>query len=113
MWAITGQFGLSEVDRIFDEELAMGSLGFGGTGNVEMPIKRIDFFDASDPTDFPASVPDTPWCCRSNGIAVAPFLIVDEVAWQDHILSGFAGRRAVFWFFGISAWVPLKQYWVS
>ena len=113
LWLITALIGLPDVDQTFDRELAMGSVGFGGPGNVEMPVKRIDFFDAHDPSNFPSTIPDTPWRCRSNGIAVAPFVIIDEAAWQDHIMSGFAGRRAVFWFFGFSRWVPIKQYWVS
>ena len=113
MWAITAFFGLPSVDRRFDQDLAMGSVGWGGPSNVKMPVKRIDFFDAKDPSSLAASVPDTPWRCRSGGFAVAPFVIVDEAAWQNHILSGFAGKRLVLWFFGFTRWVPIKQYWVS
>lgn len=115
MWLLTALIGIPSVDRRFDEDLAMGSVGFGGPHNVPMPVKRVAFFDVSDldPSTLLRNAPDTPWRCRSNGFAVAPFVIIDEVAWQDHILSGFSGRRLVFWFFGFIRWVAIKQYWVS
>lgn len=113
MWLLTAMVGIPSVDRRFDEELAMGSTGWGGPGNVAMPVKRVAFFELSDPSNLVGKVPDTPWRCRSDGFAVAPFVILDEAAWQDHILSGFSGRRLIFWFFGFSRWYPIRQYWVS
>ena len=113
LWSMTALIGLPQVDDAFDRELAMGSIGFGGPSNVEMPVKRIEMFELSFPPSFPDYVPETPWTCRSRGVAVAPFVIIDEAAWQDHILSGFGGRRLVFWVFGYVSWTPLKKYWVS
>ena len=114
MWAITGLFGPASVDRHFDEEFAFGSTGFGGTGNDSVQLQRIELFDLDDPLGMPADLsPDARWRCRSRGFAIAPFLIIDEAAWHDHILSGFAGKRLVFWFFGFSRWMPLRTYWVS
>lgn len=113
LWAITALVGLPQVDHAFDRDLATGSVGFGDAGNVEIPVQRIDYFDLADPESLPAHVPETPWRCRSKGVAVAPFVIVDEAAWQDHLLSGFGGRRLVFWVFGYVRWIPLRKYWVS
>lgn len=113
LWLVTALVGLPDVDRDFDEELAMGSLGFGGEENQEVPVMRIDFIDFSDPENFPSVIPGAPWRCRSNGFAIAPFVIVDEAAWQDHALSGFAGRRVVIWAFGFVRWFPIQKYWVS
>ncbi len=113
LWAITAFYGLPSVDRRFDQDLAMGSVGWGGPSNVKMPVTRIEFLDARDPMSSSTGIPDTPWRCRSGGVAVAPFLIVDEAAWQTHILSGFAGKRLIVWVFGFTTWVPIKQYWVS
>ena len=112
-WLITALVGLPQIDRKFDEELATGSVGFGDPESIDIPVTRLDFFDPSDSTNLPSSVPDTPWRCRSRGIAIAPFLIIDEAAWQDHVLSGFAGKRLVFWFFGFSRWTPITHFWVS
>lgn len=113
LWGMTALVGLPQVDEAFDRDLAMGSVGFGGKANVAMPVERIEMFELTFPPSFPNHVPETPWRCRSRGVAVAPFVIVDEAAWQDHILSGFGGRRLVFWAFGYVRWRPLKIYWVS
>lgn len=113
LWTITALVGLPHVDHAFDRELATGSVGFGDADNRETPVQRIDFFDLADPGSLSSHIRETPWRCRSKGVAVAPFVIVDEAAWQDHLLSGFGGRRLVFWVFGYVRWIPLRRYWVS
>lgn len=123
LWLVTALFGVASVDRAvdraFDREFAEGSRGLG-PGSTPMPVIRIPFQRLPEPfhrlrdrRDVPFDVLRTPWRMRSPGLAVAPFLILDEAAWQSDALAGYGGRRVVFWFFGFSAWYPLKVYWVS
>ncbi|MCW1925289.1 hypothetical protein OKA05_22200 [Luteolibacter arcticus] len=113
LWSITALVGLPQVDQAFERELAMGSFEFADTGIAEVPVRRIEFFNISNPEDLEGRVSDQPWKCRSAGLAVAPFVIVDQAAWQQYPLSGFGGRRLVLWTFGYVRWRPLKKYWVS
>ena len=111
LWAFTAAVGIPQVDEAFDRELAVGSAGMGS--GAKMLVKRVPFFDSSEVDPHPESVRGVPWRCRSAGFAVAPFLIIDEVAWQQHALSGFGGMRLVFWYPGHTRWFVLKRYWVS
>lgn len=110
-WATTGFVGLPQIDRKFDEDLSIGSIGY--PHYQIKTVKRIPFFDAADPLQIPAVLYENPWRCRSRGFSIAPFIVIDEVAWQTDALSGFAGTRIVFWFFGRIHWVPLRKHWVS
>lgn len=112
LWLLTATVGRHAADTIFAREFSQGATGFGSTAKPTQ-VTRLPFQRLRDPRDFKPQFPAHPWRMRSRGIAVAPFLIVDEAAWQTHALSGFAGWRLVVWFFGYSAWLPLKTYWVS
>lgn len=113
LWALTSVVGLPQVDQAFDRQFAMGSVGFADGGANEVPVRRIEVFDMRNPEASANQLPDWPWRCRSTGVAIAPFVILDEAAWQVHALSGFGGRRLVFWAFGFVRWVPLRRCWVS
>ncbi len=116
LWAITALFGLPDVDHKFDLEFAVGTQGLGVNGKKPdiLPVMRIPFSTAlRDPRAMPPYVPDKPWRARSNGIAIAPFVVIDEVACQWGALAGLSAHRAVFWFFGYTEWARVKTYWVS
>jgi hypothetical protein len=116
LWTLTALFGLPDVDRKFDVDFAIGSQGFGVAGKRQevVPVMRIPFSTSlRNPEVTPDYVPDKPWRARSAGLAIAPFLVIDEVAAQTHVLAGLSGHRLVFWFFGFSRWILIKTYWVS
>jgi len=115
-WAVTALFGLPDVDRKFDLEFAVGTQGLGVAGKrlEVMPVMRIPFTTSlRDPKTMPSYVPDKPWRARSGGFAVAPFIVIDEVACQWGSLAGLSAHRVVFWFFGYSEWARIKTYWLS
>ena len=116
LWILTGLIGLPSVDRAFDREFAVGS-SVDRHGTKSAPVTRVPFRSLPRPFETVPEVafnpPGRPWRMRSNGVAVAPFVIIDEAAWQVHPLSVFGGRRVVFWLFGFSTWHALKAYWVS
>ncbi len=116
LWAITTLFGLPDVDRKFDLEFAVGTQGLGVAGQrlEVLPVMRIPFSTSlRDPQAMPAYVPDKPWRSRSSGIAIAPFVVIDEVACQWGSLAGLSAHRVVFWFFGYTEWARIKTYWLS
>jgi hypothetical protein len=113
---MTALFGLPDVDRKFDVEFALGTehLGVAGRRPEWVPALRSPFRNSlREPGVTPSYVPDKPWRARSGGFAVAPFLVIDEIATQTGPLAGISGHRVAFWFFGFSIWTMLNAYWVS
>jgi hypothetical protein len=116
LWAVTALFGLPDVDRKFDLEFAVGTQGFAVERKRPdiIPVIRIPFSgQLRDPRAMPSYVPAKPWRSRSSGIAIAPFLVIDEVACQWGSLAGLSAHRIVFWFFRYTEWARIKTYWVS
>lgn len=111
MWIITATLGLPDVDRAFDREIAHGTLG--QDDGTAVPVTRVSFAPMREPDELRKDVPAGPWRCRSIGIPVAPFAIVDEAVFVTDELAAYSGRRIVFWFFGWTRWATLKLYWIS
>ena len=118
LWAVTALFGLPDIDRKFDVEFAIGTHGLAPPDREleVLSVIRIPFTTALRDLGSAGThvlVPDKPWRARSTGYAVAPFLVIDEVAFHTASLCGFSGHRLVFWFFGFSTCTELNCYWVS
>lgn len=115
LWFITGTWGRSDVNRRFDLEFSLGNSGLVGTNAVpqSQPITRLPYSSAMRNIDYSQPPTIDLWRARSTGIAIAPFVIIDEAAWVNGGLSGFAGRRVVFWCFGASRWLPRTVFWVA
>ena len=109
LWLLTAILGTRGADKAFDRDFARGTMGRWDSP-IQVDVIRIPFQRLLRPE---GDLPERPWRMRSRGIAIAPFLIVDEAAWYTHSLAGFAGWRLVIWFFGWTTWLPLKAYWVS
>jgi len=113
LWILTATWGISDVDRAFDREFAGGTTGFAENPK-EVQIQRIHSManvrNLMDPANkFPD---DTGFFrFRTRGVAIAPFLIVDEAATVFASLGGYGGRRLNLWFFGITKWWSMKMYW--
>jgi hypothetical protein len=111
LWVLTATWGIANVNRAFDREFATGLVDLG-TRSVD--IKRIDKManvrDLMDPAN---KFPDDTgrFRFRTHGIAIAPFLIVDEAATVFASMGGYGGRRLNLWFFGFTKWWSLKMYW--
>jgi hypothetical protein len=99
LWIITDLFGGRTIDRQFDQQFAFGYTTFGGSGGLH-PVARVPYSHQMRQAPIARSDNAPLWRARSNGFAIAPFLIVDEAAWIDGPLSGFSGVRLVIWFFG-------------
>ena len=111
LWILTAIVGLPSVNREFDKEFAKGSIGLG-PGTKPIQVERIPFVPMRNPDYLPLNLP-TRFRCRSRGIPIAPFIIIDEVSWQTNSLGGYSGKRVIFWLFCKSWWFPLSTYWVS
>lgn len=113
LWVITGIWGVADVDREFDREFAFGYADFS-EGTPAVAIQRIDKManvrDLMDPAN---KLPSNSrfFRFRTRGIAVAPFVVVDQVATVFASLGGFGGRRVNIWFFGFTKWWLVKGYW--
>lgn len=112
LWLLTATVGNHQVNRKFDEDFAFGTAGLGSTDRVR--IERIRNLDARDPTN-PRNEHLIPknglFRQRSWGVAIGPFLIVDEIATVYAPLGGFGGQRVNVWFFGFVLSVPVYSYW--
>jgi len=111
-WLLTWSLGLRAVDRDFDLQHQIGSRSLGDSGE-RVAVMRVPFRAMHTEQEVVGFDRSSPWRMRSSGWVLAPFLIVDEVAWQAHPLDGYAGRRIVVWFFGLSTWFPARTYWAS
>jgi hypothetical protein len=113
LWLLTATWGISDIDRAFDQEFAYGLTGMGDAPK-KVPIRRIEKMANVRILDDPANqFPDDIglFRYRTRGFAVAPFIIIDEAATVYATLGGFGGMRINFWFFGYTNWWPLKCYW--
>jgi hypothetical protein len=114
LWVLTATWGISDVDRAFDREFAVGTVGFAEDPTT-VPIQRIEQManmrDLMDPAN---NMPNDSglFRFRTRGVAIAPFVIVDEAATVFAFLGGYGGRRVNLWFFGVTKWWSLEKYWV-
>ena len=111
LWLVTATWGLIDIDRQFDREFSSG-FKISRTSKVA-PNIRVSNIDPRNPFEPKKVNPESFWRYRSRGIPIAPFIVIDDVAYQDAPLKGYGGRRLVFWFFGLSGSIPLAMYWTS
>jgi hypothetical protein len=112
LWILTAGVGNSRIDEAFDDQFRYGSDKMNSDEQVEIPrIKKLYVRDLLDPRNeslFPAS---GLFRYRSPGIAVAPFVVVDEIGTVFAPLGGIGGIRLSLWFFGATrSWV-VYPYW--
>ena len=115
LWLLTATWGERTVDRDFDAQYAMGYPGLAGPGSpsARVPIVRVANFAHHDLGNPACREPDFPWRCRSRGIPIAPFVIVDDAAYWNGSLAGISGYRVSLWFFGFSCSIWFYAFWVS
>lgn len=115
LWLLTATWGEHDVDCDFDRQLSVGDGGNSLGGDV-VPVPVVRIYELANAHDFQElenkkMVPPYPWRYRRHGVAVAPFIIIDEIAWITSGLGGESERRLIFWFFGYSKTHVLKAYW--
>ena len=112
LWILTGVVGNRKVDRAFDEQFRYGHDYMNSDERVEITrIRKLFVRDLQDPRNaglFPAN---ELFRYRGMGIAVAPFLIVDEIGTIFAPLGGVGGIRLNLWFFGEPKTLFLHPYW--
>ncbi len=115
LWLLTAIIGPVDIDSDFDKTLAFGS-GRGlyrANEKIEYePVYRIPFVPLRTWTDLEYG-PRHWYRCRTRGLPIAPFIIIDEASWQISGFSGWSGKGIIIWFFGLKYYFGLKQYWVS
>ena len=111
LWLLTATIGNHQIDRKFDEDFGFGTARLGSD---RVRIERIRNLDAHDPTNprNDSLIPENGlFRQRSWGVAIAPFVIVDEVATVFAPLGGFGGLRVNVWIFGCVRSFPVYPYW--
>lgn len=111
LWLLTMTIGTAQVDHRFDREFRVGYPSFS---DKSVPIERIDKFYVRDLMDSRNAqlIPSNGlFRYRSRGLAVAPFVIVDEVGTVFGGLAGLGALRINLWFFGYTKWWIAKGYW--
>lgn len=112
LWIITAVVGNSQIDRAFDAQFRYGYPKMDSDERVE--ITRIETFyvrDLQDPRNESLIPENGLFRYRGPGIAIAPFIVVDEVGTVFASLGGGGSIRLNLWFFGKNkAWV-VYSYW--
>lgn len=112
LWLITALIGLPCVNRSFDREHSEGYSTLGQTDPEAVTrISNLSNVEELLADGNEELIPQHPFRYRSRGLAVAPFVIIDEVAWITAPMGGGAGKRIVIWFFGFQYWRPIDWYW--
>ncbi|MBN8461171.1 MAG: hypothetical protein J0M04_25385 [Verrucomicrobia bacterium] len=112
LWLLTATIGNHQVNRKFDEDFGFGTVRPGSADRVRIVrIRNLDVRDPDNPRNDPLIPENGLFRQRSWGIAIAPFVIVDEVATVFAPLGGFGGLRVNVWFFGYVRSVPVYPYW--
>lgn len=104
--------GNFQSNRKFDRDLRYGATRLRSDEAVE--IERIEHFNVRDPFDprNESLIPENGFFrYRSWGVAIAPFVIIDEVGTVFAPLGGFGGLRVNLWFFGALISLPVYPYW--
>ncbi len=112
LWILTAVVGNSRIDRAFEEQNRYGYNKMGSDERVEIKrIKKLYVRDLLDPRN-ESLIPATGlFRYRSPGIAIAPFVVVDEIGTIFAPLGGIGGIRLSLWFFGATqSWV-VYPYW--
>ena len=113
LWLLTATLGNFQIDKKFDRDFAYGTGSMGSDESVE--IERIEHLyvrDLMDPRNRTLFLKNHGlFRYRSWGVAIAPFIVVDEIGTVFAPLGGFGGLRVNLWFFGAMASVPIYAYW--
>ena len=118
LWFLTATWGISDVDQTFDSQFKTGTAQAfvepDGSPAPQVEIQRIEnMANVTDLFDPANQLPEDPslFRYRTKGVAVAPFLVLDDAAVVWGPLQGFGGRRLNLWFFGFTRWWLVKAYW--
>lgn len=112
LWILTAVMGIPRVDRQFDEQFSHGYAQMDSDERVEITrIKKLYVRDLEDPKNEPLIPANGLFRYRSGGIAITPFLIVDEIGTVFAPQGGIGGIRLNFWFFGSSKTLAVYPYW--
>jgi hypothetical protein len=112
LWLLTVVFGNSSIDREFDAQLRYGHPNMNSDERVEITrIKNLYVRDLLDPRNESLIPSNGLFRYRSSGIAVAPFVVVDEIGTIFAPLGGIGGIRLNLWFFGPTKTWIVYSYW--
>lgn len=117
LWMLTSTVGEANVDSHFASQF----LGrFTGMPGPPSPIYRDYDFDIQGfrnqleiGTENEIGESGGFSYSRKRGIAIAPFIIVDEVEWSKAPMDCCGKKRLVFWFFGLTWDLTLELYWIA
>ncbi len=112
LWLLTATWGNLDVDKRFDHDFRHGFEG----GLLDRPteivrIRRFHVRDLFDPRNEALMPENLRFCYRSRGIAIAPFVIIDNIGTVYASLGGVGATRVNVWFFGCTKWWVIKAYW--
>ncbi len=115
LWILTATWGNHDVDCDFDRQYSVGD-GGNPLGGPVVPTPIVRIYELPNPKnlDDPKNkdaVPKFPWRFRSGAVAIAPFVIIDEIAFYRGGIEAHSWRRLTFWFFGYTRCKILKRYW--
>lgn len=112
LWIVTAVVGRSSIDRTFDERFRYGYPEMNSDERIEIiRITKLYVRDLQDPGNEALIPASGLFRYRSSGIAIAPFLVVDEIGTICAPLGGFGGIRLNFWFFGSPKSSIVYSYW--
>lgn len=112
LWILTAVIGNSRIDGAFDEQNRYGYNRMGSDERVEITrIKKLYVRDLLDPRNESLIPANSLFRYRSSGVAVAPFLVVDEIGTIFAPLGGIGGIRLSLWFFGRPKTWIVYSYW--
>lgn len=111
LWGLTALIGNSRIDEEFDKQNRYGSMR-RSDGQVEITrIRMLYVRDLSDPRNTGLIPANGLFRYRSPGIAVAPFVVVDEIGTIFAPLGGIGCVRVSFWFFCTPKTWIVHSYW--
>ena len=111
LWLLTAILGNKQIDHKFDRDFRYGS---ATNSDEQVEITRIDTLhvrDLMDPRNASLIPANGLFRYRSTGIAIAPFLVLDEIGVAYASMGGVGAIRASLWLPGYSRSWLLHPYW--
>ena len=115
LWLLTATWGTYDVRSHFDKQF---EYGYPNLSDEKIKITNIDSFyvyslDHEHNQDKIPSNSCGLFRYKSIGIAIAPFVVIDNMATIWGGLAGLGATRFNFWFFGYNWWYPIIPYWCA
>lgn len=111
LWLLTATLGNHQIDKSFDSDFRHGRAINSGEQIEIARIETLFVRDLMDPRNESLIPENGLFRYRSMGIALAPFIVIDEIGTVYASMGGTGAVRVSIWFPGFTRSWLVYPYW--